>query len=92
MVQCALRGITKKYIQKHRAITIIGANEKSMNGVFIVIVSRFVTEIMSLFNSQINLSIIRIPLSIILSLSFAFFPNGPTSGETEKGMTVPMTF
>ena len=63
-----------------------------MNGVFIVIVSRFATEIMSLFNLQINLSIIRIPLSIILSLSFAFFPNGPTSGETGKEMTVSMTF
>ena len=63
-----------------------------MNGVFIVIVSRFVTEIISLFNLQINLSIIRIPLSIILSLSFAFFPSGPTSGETGKEMTVSMTF
>ena len=63
-----------------------------MNGVFIVIVSRFIIEIMNLFALQINLSIIRILLSIILFLSFAFFPSGPTSGETGKEMTVPMTF
>ena len=63
-----------------------------MNGVFIVIVSRLIIKTINLFTLQINLSIIRIPLSIILSLSFAFFPSGPTSGETGKEMTVSMTF
>ena len=63
-----------------------------MNGVFIFMVSRFAIKTKSLLNLQINLSIICILLSIILSLSFAFFPNGPTSGETGKEMTVPRAF
>ena len=65
----------------------IGANEKSMIGVFIVTVKDLKTDVLMLLALRIKFLIICIPLSIIRSLSFAVFPNGPTSGSAEKGMT-----
>ena len=43
----------------------------------------------NLLIALIALSIIRIPLSIIHSFSFAFIRLDPKSGGTGKGMTVP---
>ena len=60
-----------------------------MNGVFIVTVKDFKIRFPKFLALRMNLLFICIPLSIIRSLSFAVFLNGPTSGEAEKGMTAP---
>ena len=60
-----------------------------MNGVFIVTVKDLNTDVLMLLALRIKFLIICIPLSIIRSFSFAVFPNGPTSGRAEKGMTAP---
>ena len=60
-----------------------------MNGVFIVTVNDLKIDVLMLLALRIKVLIICIPLSIIRSLSFAVFLNGPTSGRAEKGMTAP---
>ena len=67
-----------------------GTNEKSMNGVLTVMVREAKKFTTNLLITQIALSIICIPLSIIHSSSFVFIRLDPKSGRTEKGMTVPL--
>ena len=60
-----------------------------MNGVLTVMVREAKKFTTNLLITQIALSIICIPLSIIHSSSFVFIRLDPKSGRTEKGMTVP---
>ena len=60
-----------------------------MNGVLTVTVKEDNKLTTNLLITQIALSIICIPLSIIRSFSSAFILLDPKSGGTEKGMTVP---